>query len=130
MVIDGSPDLSKWIVGHGDSCVFSIEMGWPPQWAGEYFLINVEAQGPAGFFAGSLGLVFGSRKQPSEDQYLKEGPSAFGEIWKYDVFDSTKKQHSTSFRSDASSHGELPGIEEIRWWHRPWYVPPFLSGAR
>ena len=118
VAIDGSLDLSKWVVGHGDSCVFGIEMLWDPQWAGQGFILNVDAQGPAGFFSGSLGLRFMSRKEPTEDQYLKEGASAFGEFWLLDILSSTKKQRSKAVRCNEAR------IEVITWFHRPWYVLP------
>jgi hypothetical protein len=121
VAIDGSLDLSPWIVGHGGACVFSIEMMYQSKVGGNY-VINIVAQGPAGFFSGSLGLTFSTRTEPTLEQFQSEGDSALGEFWNYDIYSSTKKQHSKPFHTDR------PSIETIRWFHRTWPVIPGLSG--
>jgi hypothetical protein len=104
--INGSVDLSTYMVGHSGARGFSIEMVYQAKWANEY-AINVVAQGPAGFFSGLLDLAFVNNPHPDK------GPAY--EIVYFDINSSTKKQHTVPYHSDR------PAIYTIDWSHRRWY---------
>jgi hypothetical protein len=90
--ISGNTNLSTTIRGKDDSCVYGITLTGSP---GYYdYVLNVDAQGPEGWFTGSLYLAF---RDESGDTYF--------------LFIYSSKRSTHTLRYDSKQ----PAIKQIFW---------------
>lgn len=89
--INGSTDLSACVIGNSDARVYSIEL---VKGSVDEFSLSVDAQGPSGFFSGSMNLVF---IDGTGDQYSLA------------ITSSSEKTHSLGYNS------AIPGIVTFMW---------------
>ena len=92
MRINGKTDLSGCIQANDGGCVYGISLR---RSEGIYrYTVTVDAQGPSGFFSGSMYLKF-------TDQT--------GDVYRLSVFRSDRDTHTVSYNSDK------PAIVNIQW---------------
>ncbi|MGW5365152.1 eCIS core domain-containing protein [Actinopolymorpha pittospori] len=92
VMINGSTDLSRVIVGNSGACIYSLTMDTTAAYYD--FLVQADGRGPSGPFSGTLWLKFVDET---------------GDVYSLSLFLSDRRTHEVRFDSTR------PGIREIQW---------------
>lgn len=96
--INGTGNLSRFIKFNDDGCVYSIRLIENSSYIHYQYSIEIEAEGPHGFWSGGGYLLFTDK---TGDTYSKQ------------ILDSTRKKHILDYNS------ERPEIIKIQWSNKP-----------